>query len=258
MVRKSDNSYRIAIDYRQINAVTVFHAEPGCSIEADLYKFSGATYFPELDLCKAYYLVPLSERAKPLTAFPTHLGIMEFCRLPFWLVTACATYIRLMHIDLAGLSNVSFYFANSFVYSSDWSHHCSVLSSIFNSIRTHRLTLKSSMCQYGFPTIMYLGFILGEYLLHPQPSKVEALFCIPPPQSKKLLRDFLGMVSFYKVIFPQAADHTGPLFDLLKNTVREPLPWMAELQACLNHLKIVLSSSPVLTASSGLTPPAEV
>ncbi|XP_076058196.1 uncharacterized protein LOC143035258 [Oratosquilla oratoria] len=51
MVRKSDGSYRMAIDYRQLNAVTVFHAKPVCNIEEDLYKFSGSKYFSELDFC---------------------------------------------------------------------------------------------------------------------------------------------------------------------------------------------------------------
>ena len=116
MVRKPDGSYRMAIDYRQLNAFTVFQAEPSCNIEEDLYRFTGAAFFSELDFCKAYYQIPLSQKARELTAFATHLGLMEFCRLPFGLVTACATYIRLMRIVLAGLPNVSFYFDNVFIY----------------------------------------------------------------------------------------------------------------------------------------------
>ena len=171
---------------------------------------------------------------------------MEFRRLPFGLVTACATYIRLMRHVLDGLSNVSFYFDNIFVYSTDWDQHCSALRSVFDRIRMHHLTLKSSKCHYGFPTIQYLGFILGGDRLQPQPDKVEALCRLPPPRTKKLLRSFLGMVGFYKSFIPQAANYTGPLSDLLKKIVREPLPWSDELQACFNQLKFALSSSPVL------------
>lgn len=54
MARKSDGSYRMATDYHQLNSITVFHAEPTCNMEEDLHKFSGAKYFSELDLCKAY------------------------------------------------------------------------------------------------------------------------------------------------------------------------------------------------------------
>ncbi|XP_037794286.1 uncharacterized protein LOC119589789 [Penaeus monodon] len=72
MVKKSDGSYRMAIDYRAVNSVTNFHAEPACTMEEDLYKFSGCKYFFELDLTKAYYQIKLSEKARPLTAFPSH------------------------------------------------------------------------------------------------------------------------------------------------------------------------------------------
>lgn len=64
----------------------MFDAEPACNMEEDLLNFSSSKYITELVFCKAYYQVPLSESAKPLTAFPTHLGLMEFCRMPFGLV----------------------------------------------------------------------------------------------------------------------------------------------------------------------------
>lgn len=78
MVKKSDGGYRMAVDYGSLNSITVFHAEPASTMEGDLYKFSGACYFTELDLTKAYYQVPLTERARSQTAFPMHRGLMEF------------------------------------------------------------------------------------------------------------------------------------------------------------------------------------
>ena len=96
-----------------------------------------------------------------------------------------------MRLVLAGLSNVSFYFYNIFVYSTDWNQHCSALRSVFDRIRMHHLTLKSSKCHFGFPTIQYLGFILGGDCLQPLPDKVEALCRILPPKIKKLLRSCL-------------------------------------------------------------------
>lgn len=118
----------MTIVYRQLNSIIVFHAEPTCNITDDLHKFTGAEYFRELDLCKAYYQVSLTDRGIALTAFPTHLGLMmEFCSMPFGLSTACITYIRLMRLVLAGLLNVSFYFDNIFVYTRDWPTHFEAL-----------------------------------------------------------------------------------------------------------------------------------
>ena len=60
---------------------------------------------------------------------------MDFTRMPFGLVTTCATYVRLMRIVLAGLVNVSFYIDNIFVYSSDWPTHISVLKSVLDRLQ---------------------------------------------------------------------------------------------------------------------------
>ena len=246
MVRKSDGSYRMAIDYRQLNSVTVFHAEPTCNMEEDLHKFSGSRYFSELDLCKAYYQVPLSDNAKALTAFPTHLGLMEFCRMPFGLVTACATYIRLMRLVLDALPNVSFYFDNIFLFSASWKEHLETLTSVLDRLRDHHLTVKPSKCRFGVPSIQYLGFILDGTSLRPQHSKIEAIMNIPPPTKRKSLRTFLGLISFYKMFIPQAADYTGPLSDLLRKDSPEPIPWNETLLECFSHLKTAISSRPIL------------
>ena len=67
-----------------------------------------------------------------------------------------------------------------------------------------------------------------------------------PPVTKKLLRGFLGLVSFYKMFIPQASELTGPLSDLLKKSVHEPLLWIEDLRSRFELLKQALSSSPVL------------
>ena len=90
MVQKSDGTYRMAIDYRTLNSVTKFQAEPPCLVEEDLHQFSNTTYFSELDLSRAYYQIKLTENARQFTAFPTRHGLMEFVRLPFGLVNACS------------------------------------------------------------------------------------------------------------------------------------------------------------------------
>ena len=117
MVAKPDGSHRLTLDSRALNSVTVFDAEPACSLDEELHKFVGAKYFTELDLTKAYHQIKLDETSCQYTVFATQRGLMEYCRLPFGLVTACATYIRLMRIVLRDLEGVSFYFDNVLIFS---------------------------------------------------------------------------------------------------------------------------------------------
>ena len=112
--------------------------------------------------------------------------------MPFSLVTACATYVRLMRIVLDGLPNVSFYFDNIFVYSSEWSTHTSALKSVLDRLQNHGLALKPSKCRFGVESIDYMGFVLSPDLLQPQVDKVTAIVFMTPPSTKKLLWSFLG------------------------------------------------------------------
>ena len=229
LVKKGDG-YRLTVDYRHLNSITVFDAEPSCNLEDDLHKFTGSEYFSELDLTKAYHQISMTKHAQELSAFPTHRGLMQYSRLPFGMVTACATYIRLMRIVLAGLPNVSFYFDNIFVYNQSWSDHVSTLRSVFDRLRAHGLTAQPAKCRFGFPSLNYLGFVVDKLNITPQQSKVSAILNAPLPTSKKALRSYLGMVSFYRRFIPNLSSLTGPLSDLPRKEIREPRAWNDKLR----------------------------
>ncbi|XP_037774806.1 uncharacterized protein LOC119571692 [Penaeus monodon] len=97
LVKKADNSWRFCVDFRSPNDISLFDAEPMPTMEEALGSFVGDSYFTEIDLCKGYWQIPLSDKAKQYTAFATQkYGLMQFRKLPFGLRTACATFIRLM------------------------------------------------------------------------------------------------------------------------------------------------------------------
>ena len=246
LVKKPDSSYRLTIDYRHLNSLTIFDAEPPCFIEEELHKFTGSVYYSEIDLTKAYYQIPMSEESKSLTAFPTHLGLMEFTRMPFGLVTAPASYIRRMRVVLAGLSSVVFYFDNVYVYSETFESHLLSLELVFKRLKLHGLTARPSKCRFGFPTMKYLGYIVSNSHLAPQNDKIEALLNLAPPSSKKSLRSFFGMASFYQKFIPKFADLTSPLSDMLKKGTSEPLTWNDDQLKSFNAIRAMLASKPIL------------
>ena len=250
MVKKPDASYRLTVDYRALNAITVFQAEPPCLVDTELHKFSDAKFFSELDLTRAYHQIPLHENSRHLTAFPTSRGLMEYVKLPFGLVNACSRYAHLMRIVLHGLINVCFYFDNIFVYAKSWSDHLIALQSVFSRLREYGLTAKPSKCFFGFPTVNYLGFIVGHNELRPQLDKIKAISELPTPQTKKLLRSFIGLVSFYRRFIPHASTYMVPLTEMLKKEVPEPLTWSSEALQAFQTTKDALIGDKVLKLPS--------
>ena len=246
MIKKPDGSYRLAQDYRGINAVTIFDSEPMPVIENELHKFSGAKYISELDITKAYHQIKLNESSKIYTAFPTSKGLMQYTRMPFGLVTAGATYIRLMNKVLWELKGVVAYFDNIYVISVSWDNHLETLILTLDRLREHGLTARPSKCNLGFQEINYLGFKVGNNQISPKIERVKAIQILEAPKTKKQLRSFLGMVSFYRKFLPNLSTVTAKLTDLLRKDVKEPIQWSQEDKSLFEEVKMMLASPPVL------------
>ena len=116
--KKSDSSgkpkWRMVIDYRKLNKVTVSDAYPLPNITEILDQLGGAKYFSTLDLASGFHQIPVDPLSKPKTAFSTPHGHFEFNRMPFGLKNAPATFQRVMDLILTGLQGIEL-----FVYMDD-------------------------------------------------------------------------------------------------------------------------------------------
>ena len=186
MVRKADQTWRLCIDFRCLNNITIFDAEPMPAREESLGNFVGDCFFSEIDMVKGYFQIPLNESCKMYTAFATHRGLMQFTRLPFGLKTACATFIRLMRKVILGLKNTECYFDNIVVHNSSWDEHVSDLDNLLSRLRQHGLTVGPSKCFFGDGNIKYLGFMLGNNEFAPLDDKIDAILNMSLPSTKNV------------------------------------------------------------------------
>lgn len=247
MVRKANGKWRLCLDSRPLNNITEFDAEPMPLIFEELYRFKGSKFITELDLCKAYFQLPLSLESRKFTAFATSRGLMEFNRMPFGLSTACASYVRLMRIVLHGLNGVCCYFDNIYVFSPTWTEHLEHLALVLDRLRLHHLTVGPEKCFIGFSSLPYLGFQVGLDAVGLPKDRIQAIGDLPYPKTKKLMRSFIGMVSYYRRFIPHFADHSAHLTNQLKKETKEPLERSTQRDHHFNALKEALLRYPVLT-----------
>ena len=107
LVRKKDETYRLCVDYRALNAVTYQDTYPLPHIDTCLGSMDGATWFSTLDLRSDYHNIPIREQDKDKTAFITRRGCFRYKVLPFGLTTAPSVFQRLMDLVLCGLTYVT-------------------------------------------------------------------------------------------------------------------------------------------------------
>ena len=92
-----------------------------------------------------------------------------------------------MRIVLRGLENITFNFNSIYVYGKTFEAHSVALEQVLVRLELHGLSVRPSKCCFGFPTINYLGFIVGNDEIKQQEYTISAILSTPCPETKKSL-----------------------------------------------------------------------
>ena len=249
LVPKKTGDWRICIDFRTINSYTVPDKFPLPRIQDLLRAVRGAKYFVKLDLRAGYWQVPLQESARKFTAFRTSRGLLEFNVMPFGLVNAPATFQRLMAMVVGDLywSGVVVYLDDILIMGTTFEECQERLRTVLQRLRQANLTLRVDKCSFFQQSVKFLGFIVKDGQLFPDPEKVKALESFRPPSSVKGVRSLLGFLGFYRMFIPDFADRMECLTNLLRKKVE--FVWGLEqssaLQSAVDDLRSAVLKNPL-------------
>ena len=247
VVKKKDGNIRICIDYRRLNSATPVDPYPMPRPDELIDKLGRAKYITILDLSKGYWQVPMKEEDRAKTAFTTSFGHFQFKVMPFGLNGAPATFQRMMDSLLQGLQNsAGAYIDDIIIYSETWREHLQHVKQVLLRLRANHLTAKPAKCQFGMKECGYLGHIVGNGLVRPDPDKVRAVLEFPTPHTKKQIRSFLGLSGYYRRFIRDYATIATPLTNLTKKKLPDKVQWTDTCAQAFGLLKKALTDSPVL------------
>ena len=109
LVLKPNQSYRMCTDFRKLNSVTKTDTFPIPQIDDCIDKVGKAKYVTKIDLLKGFYQVPLTERAKELSAFVTSSGLYQYKVMAFGMKNSPATFQCLINSVTSGIDGCDAY-----------------------------------------------------------------------------------------------------------------------------------------------------
>lgn len=243
--------WRIVIDYRRLNDVTVSEVYPLPLITDILDQLGHSKYFSTLDLASGFHQIKMAAKDAPKTGFTISTnssisGHYEFTRMPFGLKNAPSTFQRLMNTVLSGLQGLHcyIYLDDCIIYSQNLQDHIEKLKLVFDKLRQFNLKLQPDKCEFLRREVTYLGHIITDKGVSPNPEKVKAVSQFRVPENPKEIKSFLGLIGYYRRFIDNFSKLTKPLTSLLKKNA--VFNWSSEQQTAFENLKEKLITAPLL------------
>jgi hypothetical protein len=197
-VKKKDESLRLCIDYRPLNAVTIKNKYPLPRIDVLFDQLVGAKVFSKIDLRSGYHQIKI--RDIPKTAFSTRYGLYEYLVMLFGLTNASAYFMYLMNsVFMPELDRFVVVFIDDIlVYSRNEEEHADHLQVVLQRLREHHLYAKLSKCDFWLKEIKFLGHTISQDGIVVDPDKVQEVMNWKPPTTVRQIQSFLGLAGYYR------------------------------------------------------------
>lgn len=255
-VRKPDGAIRVCLDSRKLNQITVKDKYPIPNIPHMMARIQKLKYISSIDLNKAFWQIPLCQRRQPgqfasaqqLTAFIVPgRGLFEYKVMPFGLCNGPATQCRLMDQVLKhDLSKNVFVYVDDILIITETKYHMlELLAEVASRLRLAKLTINVKKSIFFAKSVKYVGYVLSEKGIGPDPEKLTVVEKYPKPKTIKEVRRFLGMSGYYRRLIQNYSELAAPLTDLLKKTAGK-MVWTEVHEKAFENLKKAMTTAPVV------------
>ncbi|XP_074303230.1 uncharacterized protein LOC141637664 [Silene latifolia] len=245
LVPKKDGSWRMCVDSRAVNNITIKYRFPIPRLDDMLDELHGSVIFSKIDLRSGYHQIRMREGDEWKTTFKTKHGLYEWTVMPFGLTNAPSTCMRLMNEVLKSFLGrfVVVYLDDILVYSRSIDDHFEHLRQVFETLRSQKLYGKREKCSFLVESVVFLGYVVSKDGVSVDQSKIEAIRSWPEPKTVSEVRSFHGLASFYRRFIRDFSTITSPITECLK---KRSFNWGGDAKQAFETIKDRLCTAPIL------------
>ncbi|GJT52085.1 putative reverse transcriptase domain-containing protein [Tanacetum coccineum] len=251
-IEKKDGSFRMCIDYRELNKLTVKNRYPLPKMNDLLDQLQGSNIYSKIDLRSGLHTkLKVREADISKTAFRTRYGHYEFQVMPFGLTNAPAVFMDLMNrVCKPYLDKFMIVFIEDIlIYSKNEKEHKEHLKQILELLKKEELYAKFSKCEFWIPKVQFLGHVIDSEGIHVDPAKIESIKDWTSPKSPTEIRQFLGLAGYYRRFIEGFSKIAKPMTKLTQKKIK--FEWGDKQEAAFQLLKQKLCSAPILALPEG-------
>ncbi|GKD53398.1 reverse transcriptase domain-containing protein [Tanacetum coccineum] len=219
MVKKHDNSWRMCVDFKDLNKACPKDGYPLPEIDWKVESLCGFPFKCFLDAYKGYHQIQMAKEDEEKTAFITSQGIFCYTKMPFGLRNAGATYQRLVdkafHKQIG--RNLEVYVDDLVIKSRTEDEIVRDMEETFQTLREINMKLNPKKCTFGIEEGMFLGYKVSTRGLKVCPNKVDAVLSLPSLKCLKDVQKLNGKLASLNRFLAKSAEKSLPFFKTLKN-----------------------------------------
>ena len=175
----------------------------------------GFTFISKVDISMGFYTFELDLSFQNLCVISTPFGLFKYKRLPMGINNSPDFFQSVMHPLFADLSFVDCFIDDIEIFShSSFADHLCKVHQVLLRLERNCFTVNPLKCGWATTTTEYLGFLLTPDGIKPMSYKISSITNVTRPTSTKQVRSFVGLVNYYKDMWPKRAHFLAPLTDL--------------------------------------------
>ena len=248
--KKDGDELRFCIDPRPLNKVLKREVHRLPIIEDILPELSKAKVFSKFDLKSGYLHCELDEQSSLLTTMNTPFGRYRWKRLPFGLKVSSEIFQKKLQQALEGLEGIECVADDIIVFGvgdtkeDAEANHDTRLKALLQRCREQGITLNRKKSVVKTTSMTFLGHVVTDHGLKPDPKKVQAILELPTPTNSAEVQRLQGSVNYLARFLPALSDTFEPLRKLTRKDAE--WQWETEHDEAIAKLKELLTSAPVL------------